>query len=74
MMATSSNSVRVMLVDDLPERAAVVEQHLVMEGYDIVCRLPNATGLLFQIEQHLPDIILIDLQSPGPVGVADNEN
>ena len=65
MMATSSKSVRVMLVDDLPERAAVVEQHLVLEGYDIVCRLPNATGLLFQIEQHLPDIILIDLQSPG---------
>lgn len=54
-----------MLVDDLPNRAAIVEQHLVAAGYEVVCRLPNATGLLFQIQQHRPDIILIDLQSPG---------
>ena len=65
MTTLSSQSVRVMLVDDLPERAAVVEQHLVAAGYEIVSRLPNATGILFQIEQHQPDIILIDLQSPG---------
>ncbi|MGC6480985.1 MAG: ANTAR domain-containing response regulator [Porticoccaceae bacterium] len=65
MTTLSSQSVRVMLVDDLPERAAVVEQHLVAAGYEIVSRLPNATGILFQIEQHRPDIILIDLQSPG---------
>ena len=65
MTTLSSQSVRVMLVDDLPERAAVVEQHLVAAGYEIVSRLPNASGILFQIEQHQPDIILIDLQSPG---------
>ena len=33
-------------------------------GPDVIC-LPSATGLLFQIEQLQPDIILIDLQSPG---------
>lgn len=54
-----------MLVDDLPERAAIVESNLVAAGYHVVSRLPNASGLLFQIEQHRPDIILIDLQSPG---------
>jgi response regulator NasT len=66
LMTTSSpQSVRVMLVDDLPERAAIVDSHLVAAGYDVVSRLPTASGLLFQIEQHRPDIILIDLQSPG---------
>lgn len=65
MTTLNAQSVRVMLVDDLPERAAVVEQHLVAEGYEIVSRLPNASGILFQIEQHQPDVILIDLQSPG---------
>lgn len=65
MAISSSPSVRVMLVDDLPERAATVENHLVAAGYEVVSRLPTASGLLFQIEQHRPDIILIDLQSPG---------
>lgn len=65
MAISSSPSVRVMLVDDLPERAATVENQLVAAGYEVVSRLPTASGLLFQIEQHRPDIILIDLQSPG---------
>jgi len=65
-MTTSSLSpVRVMLVDDLPERAAIVDSHLVAAGYEVVSRLPTASGLLFQLEQPRPDIILIDLQSPG---------
>jgi response regulator NasT len=65
MTIPSPQSVRVMLVDDLPERAAIVNTHLVAAGYEVVSRLPTASGLLFQIEQHRPDIILIDLQSPG---------
>lgn len=65
MTMISTKSIRVMLVDDLPERATVVESHLLAAGYEVVSRLPTASGLLFQIEQHRPDIILIDLQSPG---------
>ena len=65
MTTSSSESIRVMLVDDLPERAAIVDSNLVAAGYIVVSSLPNASGLLFQIEQHRPDIILIDLQSPG---------
>ena len=64
MTISAPQSVRVMLVDDLPERAAIVDSHLVAAGYEVVSRLPTASGLLFQIEQHRPDIILIDLQSP----------
>lgn len=65
MTTSFPQTVRVMLVDDLPERAAIVNTHLVVAGYEVVSRLPTASGLLFQIEQHRPDIILIDLQSPG---------
>ncbi|MDG1662493.1 MAG: ANTAR domain-containing protein [Pseudomonadales bacterium] len=63
--AVKKNRARVMLVDDLPQRSARVEEKLIQDGFDVISRLPCATGLLFQIEQLKPDIILIDLQSPG---------
>src|SRR5690606_28310134 len=53
-----------MLVDDNPERAQLVEERLWNCGYEVVSVIPSATGLLFQIEQHSPDVVLIDLQSP----------
>ena len=66
MTATATNRpVRIMLVDDLPQRSARVEQTLIHEGFDVILRLPSAASLLFQIEHHQPDVILIDLQSPG---------
>lgn len=58
-------STRVMLVDDQAERAERVERELVAAGYEVVARLPSANGLLYQLEQHQPDVVLIDLQSPG---------
>jgi len=54
-----------MLVDDVPQRSARVAEKLTGEGFDVIARLPSAVGLLFQIEQQKPDVILIDLQSPG---------
>lgn len=59
------NAVRVMLVDDQANRANRVVEKLQLEGFDVVALLPSATGLLLQIEQLKPDVILIDLQSPG---------
>jgi response regulator NasT len=63
--AAEKNRARVMLVDDLPQRSARVEEKLIQDGFEVISRLPSAAGLLFQIEQLKPDIILIDLQSPG---------
>jgi response regulator NasT len=63
--AAEKNRARVMLVDDLPQRSARVEAKLIQDGFEVISRLPSAAGLLFQIEQLKPDIILIDLQSPG---------
>ena len=53
-----------MLVDDQPERSAMVEQALRHAGFDVLSAIPSASGLLFQMQQHQPDIILIDLDSP----------
>lgn len=60
----SPQSVRVMLVDDNPARAQLVEEQLWACGYQVVAVIPSATGLLFQVEQHSPDVVLIDLESP----------
>ncbi len=57
--------IRVMLVDDDPGRAQQVEAHLQAAGCEVLSSISSAAGLLFQIEQHRPDVVLIDLQSPG---------
>ena len=56
--------VRVMLVDDNPARAAMVEERLWACGFEVSLVIPSAAGLLFQIEQNRPDVVLIDLESP----------
>lgn len=56
--------IRVMLVDDDPVRARLVEEHLAAAGFEVLSVISSATGLLFQIEQQRPDVVLIDLQSP----------
>jgi response regulator NasT len=53
-----------MLVDDHPTRAQLVEENLKAAGFEVLSVISSATGLLFQIEQHRPDVVLIDLQSP----------
>lgn len=60
----STNSLGVMVLDDHPERAAMVEASLVKAGFRVLSILSTSSGLLHQIEQHRPDVILIDLESP----------
>lgn len=62
---SSKAPIRIMLVDDQPDRSAVVEEKLSDAGFEVVSRLPSANALLHQIAQHQPDVVLIDLQSPG---------
>jgi response regulator NasT len=62
---SGNNAVRVMLVDESPVRAATVKINLIEAGFDVVVCMVTTAGLLHQIEQHRPDVILIDLESPG---------
>lgn len=57
-------ALRVMLVDDNPQRATMVEERLWACGFDVILVIPSAAGLLFQIEQNCPDVVLMDLESP----------
>ncbi len=56
--------IRVMLVDDHASRAQLVEENLKAAGFEVLSVISSAAGLLYQIEQHRPDVVLIDLQSP----------
>ncbi|SHF10856.1 response regulator receiver and ANTAR domain protein [Microbulbifer donghaiensis] len=54
----------IMLVDDQPQRAQMVGERLRAAGYNLLALLNSAEGLLFQVEKHRPDIVLIDIESP----------
>ncbi|MDF1643376.1 MAG: response regulator [Pseudomonadales bacterium] len=55
---------RIMLVDDQPARAAILEQALTDAGCVVVARLSSAQRLMKQVEEHQPDAIIIDIESP----------
>lgn len=57
-------AIKVMLVDDHPDRACLVEAELQAQGFEVLSLIPTASGLLFQMEQLKPDVVLIDLESP----------
>jgi response regulator NasT len=61
----ANNALRIMLVDDDPVRAASVEEGLRACGYDVLSIISATAALLFQIEQHRPDVVLIDMKFPG---------
>ncbi|MCB1694784.1 MAG: ANTAR domain-containing protein [Pseudomonadales bacterium] len=53
-----------MLVDDDRARAAVVEAKLRQAGFAVLAVIPTGSGLLFQVAQHEPDVVIIALDSP----------
>lgn len=60
----SSQQLRLLLVDDDAERASAVESGLLASNFEVVAVIPTAGGLLYQMETHSPDIVLIALDSP----------
>jgi response regulator NasT len=57
-------SLSVLLVDDDPERAAIVEPALREAGYEVVTVVDTATEMLAQVRARRPDVIIIDRDSP----------
>ncbi len=55
---------RVMLVDQDPARAAILEQALLDEGYQVVARVPAGGDLLGEVRRATPDMIIIDMELP----------
>ncbi len=61
----AGKSLRVMLVDDDAIRSSSVEEALIASGFEVVSIIATTSALLYQMEQHRPDVVLIDLQFPG---------
>ena len=60
-----SPKLRVMLVDASPGRTAILERALSDAGYDVVARVASDEQLNEQVAELQPDVIIIDLDSPG---------
>lgn len=54
----------VILIDDDPARAARVKASLTEAGCSVMAIIPTGGGLLFQMAQHEPDVVIVALDSP----------
>lgn len=57
-------SLRLILVDDDYQRASAVEASLCEAGLTVLSVIPTASGLLYQMAQQEPDVVIIALDSP----------
>lgn len=58
-------SLRIVIVDESPARAAILEEGLREAGFENVLRLEGRNNLLERIYAIDPDVILIDLEDPS---------
>jgi two-component system, response regulator / RNA-binding antiterminator len=57
---------KVLLVDDTSHRASSLKDALgAMEGVVVTCTLESALALSERVNEHRPDIVLIDAEPPG---------
>uniref|UniRef100_Q31GH7 Response regulator NasT n=1 Tax=Hydrogenovibrio crunogenus (strain DSM 25203 / XCL-2) TaxID=317025 RepID=Q31GH7_HYDCU len=63
-MAAANEPIKVMLVDDDSARAALLSQALQDHGYEVVARVEPGPSLLSKVAKVLPDMIVIDTDSP----------
>jgi response regulator NasT len=55
---------RILVVDESEERAAVLREGLVMAGHEVAASLSSPLELLRAVEELSPDVIVIDTESP----------
>jgi DNA-binding response OmpR family regulator len=59
---------RILIVDDEPQIGEVVSAYLKQESFDTVVR-GNVTSALAEIEQHRPDMMILDITLPDGSGL-----
>jgi len=57
---------KVMIVDDLVERAEELQRALAQSGCEVISLVPSVSDLQRQASALKPDIIIIDIDSPDP--------
>lgn len=58
-------ALRVLLVDDDPDRAASVRTALIDNGFDVVSQLANPLELYNAVNKWAPDVVIVDTESPS---------
>ena len=58
------SSLRILLIDEAPERASALETALEAAGHTVVARLANAADLTAQIAASGAEVIIVDMNSP----------
>jgi response regulator NasT len=56
---------RVLIVDESPERTVVLREGLERAGYEVVAALASPIELLRAVDEACPDVIIIDTDSPS---------
>jgi two-component system, response regulator / RNA-binding antiterminator len=59
-----TQSLRLILIDDDRVRASAVESSLTQAGFTVLSVIPTGTGLLYQMAQQEPDVVIVALDSP----------
>jgi len=59
-----AEKLRIVLVDEKPERSSDLALALVAEGYEVVARLCGQDDLRARINALCPDVLIVDMQSP----------
>lgn len=54
----------ILVIDEDPDRAAIVERGLVESGYTRVAKIGTTLNLVSRIQALAPDVIIIDLENP----------
>lgn len=63
-MPPSSDSLRVLLVDDGAHRVRVIAEALIAQGHTVVGVLAEATRIDDAVRQLAPDVVMVDAESP----------
>lgn len=58
-------SLKVLLIDEDPDRAATLREALVAAGHDVVSSFSSPVDLYDRVKDHAPDLIIIDTESPS---------
>jgi DNA-binding NarL/FixJ family response regulator len=64
-----SETPRVVVVDDHPLYRQGLARLLVESGIDVVAEAGNGLEAITAVEEHAPDVVVVDLNMPGMSGV-----
>ena len=64
-MSLSTDSLRILLLDEQADRFPVMEAALTAAGYLVVGKVTTADNIQAAVERTRPDVIIADLDSPG---------